>query len=108
MSEMPDYQRFCDSLRDAAPPAAVRNELKALWWARKDDWEQAHQIVQDLETPSSANVHAYLHRVEGDLENAAYWYRRAGVRVAEEALSVEWRALVERLLSQASADSALR
>ncbi len=108
MREMPDYQRFCDSLRDSAPPAAVCDELKALWWARKDDWDRAHQIVQDLETASSANVHAHLHRVEGDLENAAYWYRRAGVAVTEEPLSSEWQALVERLLSQASADSALR
>ena len=107
MREMPDFQHFCDSLQDAEPPAGVSAELKALWWARKDDWDQAHQIVQDLDRPSGANVHAYLHRVEGDLENAAYWYRRAGVQVAEEALSIEWQALVQRLLSQASADSAL-
>jgi hypothetical protein len=108
MREMPDYQRFCDSLQDAAPPAVLCDELKALWWARKDDWDRAHQIVQDLESPSSANVHAYLHRVEGDLENAAYWYRRAGVGVVEGALNSEWQALVERLLSQAPADSASR
>ena len=50
MREMPDYQRFCDSLQDAAPPAVLCDELKALWWARKNDWDRAHQIVQDLES----------------------------------------------------------
>jgi hypothetical protein len=108
MREMPDFQSFCDSLQHVGPPAGVSDELKAMWWARKDDWDQAHQIVQDLDNPRGANVHAYLHRVEGDLENAAYWYRRAGVAVANEDLSSEWRTLVRRLLSQASADSALR
>ncbi len=108
MREMPDFQSFCDSLEDSAPPAGVSDELKAMWWVRKDDWDQAHQIVQDLDNPSSAHVHAHLHRVEGDLENAAYWYRRAGTAVAKEDLSSEWQALVQRLLSQASNDSALR
>lgn len=108
MSEMPDYQSFCASLQSSAPPAGISDELRSLWWARKDDWDQAHQILQDLETVSASNVHAYLHRVEGDLSNAGYWYRRAGVPICEDALSSEWDALVQRLLSQASADSALR
>ena len=108
MREMPEYQRFCDSLQDAAPPATVSDELKALWWARNDDWDRAHQIVQDLESTAAANVHAYLHRVEGDLDNAGYWYRRAGVPRSEESLATEWEALAQRLLAQASADSAPR
>ena len=108
MRDMPDFQRFCESLDDAAPPAIVSDELKALWWARKDDWERAHQIVQDLETGAAANVHAYLHRVEGDLDNAGYWYRRAGVPGTDAPLASEWQALTKRLLDQASADSALR
>ena len=101
-------QSFNKSLPQNQPPSGLSVPLQALWWARKNDWDRAHQIVQDLESPSSANVHAYLHRVEGDLENAAYWYRRAGVGVAEGALIREWQALVERLLSQAPADSASR
>ena len=51
MREMPDFQSFCDSLQDAGPPAGVSDELKAMWWARKDDWDRAHQIVQDLDNP---------------------------------------------------------
>jgi hypothetical protein len=100
MREMPDYQRFCDSLRDSAPPEAVCDELKALWWARKDDWDRAHQLVQDLESTSSANVHAYLHRVEGDLENARYWYRQAGEPAASSALPAEWAAIASELLAK--------
>ena len=42
------------------------------------DWEGAHKIVQDDASPEAAWVHAHLHRVEGDLANARYWYARAG------------------------------
>ena len=53
-------------------------QLAALWWAAKGDWDRAHKIVQDESDANSAWVHAYLHRVEGDLGNAGYWYRQAG------------------------------
>ena len=52
--------------------------LRALWYASHDQWETAHQLVQDDPSRESAWVHAYLHRVEGDLGNARYWYHRAG------------------------------
>jgi hypothetical protein len=43
-------------------------------------------------------VHAYLHRVEGDLPNAGYWYRTAGKPVASGAHDAEWSAIVRALL----------
>ena len=43
--------------------------------------------------------HAYLHRVEGDESNAAYWYRRAGKPFCELALEEEWRQIADALLS---------
>ena len=52
--------------------------IEALEIERVGDWDQAHRIVQDINTPEAAWIHAYLHRVEGDPGNAAYWYRRAG------------------------------
>ena len=61
----------------------------ALWWAAKGEWDQAHKIVQDESDANSAWVHAYLHRVEGDLGNAGYWYRQAGQPVAR-ILEAEW------------------
>jgi len=75
--------------------------LEALWFARKGDWERAHAIVQEHENEtSSALVHAHLHRVEGDLSNAGYWYRRAGHRPADVTLDEEWKALAERFLEE--------
>ncbi len=61
------------------------------------DWDGAHRIVQDDPSPEAAWVHAHLHRVEGDLGNAGYWYRRAGKPVATGDLAVERRAIEEAL-----------
>ena len=41
------------------------------------DWQAAHVIVQEHEESDLANwIHAVCHRMEGDLANARYWYRR--------------------------------
>ena len=74
------------SLDAAAPPAGLGGPLEGLWWAAKGDWERAHKIVQDGDSRDAAWVHAYLHRQEGDLANAGYWYRTAGQPVARGAL----------------------
>jgi hypothetical protein len=44
-------------------------------------------------------VHAYLHRSEGDLDNARYWYRRAQRPVATMPLDAEWDAIAQVLLA---------
>lgn len=72
--------------------------LQALWYDYRGNWEKAHQIAQDLDGPEAAHVHAYLHRKEGDLGNAGYWYRRAGQVPAAGSLADEWRSLVALLL----------
>jgi hypothetical protein len=87
------------TLSNAAPPADLAPTLKALWWAAKGDWTKAHQIVQDEESADAAWVHAYLHRVEGDLGNAGYWYRRAGKPAAGDSLDGEWERIVSALLT---------
>src|SRR5262249_50412517 len=51
--------------------------LRALWHDAQGDWTRAHEIAQEVEDSTGAWVHAYLHRKEGDLGNAGYWYRRA-------------------------------
>jgi hypothetical protein len=58
--------------------AGLALPLRALWHAAHGNWETAHQLVQDDPTQESAWVHAYLHRVEGDVANARYWYHQAG------------------------------
>ena len=82
------------SLSNAAPAPDLAPPLTALWWAAKGDWDAAHKIVQDESDANSAWVHAYLHRVEGDLSNAGYWYRQAGQPVAKDSLQTEWERIV--------------
>jgi hypothetical protein len=89
---------FRASLAAAAPAAELNAPLAALWWAAKGKWDEAHKIVQDEETADAAWVHAYLHRVEGDLGNAGYWYRRAHKSAAEDGLDAEWERIVSTLL----------
>jgi hypothetical protein len=74
--------------------------LRALWHDAKGRWDEAHELAQSVETADGAWVHAYLHRREGDLSNARYWYRRAGRPEASDALEAEWARLVEHLLGQ--------
>ena len=89
---------FRASLSDTAPLPGLEPSLTALWWAAKGQWDDAHKIVQDESDANSAWVHAYLHRVEGDLGNAGYWYRRAGKPVASGPVEAEWDKVVSALL----------
>ncbi len=89
------------SVAQAAPPDDIADPLAGLWWAAKGDWDKSHKIVQDDESREAAWVHAYLHRVEGDLPNASYWYRTAGKPVATGALDDEWGAIATERLAAA-------
>jgi hypothetical protein len=89
---------FKSSLSGAAPASGASPPLAALWWAGKGDWARAHAIVQDDEGVDAAWVHAYLHRVEGDLGNAGYWYRQAGKAVATGPVEAEWEQIAAAFL----------
>ena len=90
---------FRASLSHLEPPRGLTAALTALWHDGHGDWDLAHQTAQDIDDTTGAWIHAYLHRKEGDLGNAAYWYRRAGQPVASGPLAEEWTRIVERLLS---------
>jgi hypothetical protein len=90
---------FRASVAQSAPPAGLAPPLAALWWAAKGDWDKAHKLAQDDEGADAAWVHAYLHRVEGDLPNARYWYGAARKPEATGALESEWTAIVTALLA---------
>lgn len=92
--------QFRNSLTNPKPPPGLAPALTALWWAGKDKWEKAHNIVMDEGGKDCAWVHAYLHRVEGDLENARYWYRRAQRPVPSKPFAAEWDAIAEILLEE--------
>ena len=53
-----------------------------------NDWRVAHALVQNLDDPIAWRVHGLVHRMEGDLANASYWYNRAGL-VVDDARSIE-------------------
>jgi hypothetical protein len=86
------------SLTSTTPPDGLSPAIVALWHDARGDWEAAHRVAQDIDAPDGSWVHAYLHRKEGDLGNAAYWYRRAGQPVASGALESEWAAMAAALL----------
>lgn len=94
---------FKASLSGAAPAPQFGAPLAALWWAAKGNWDEAHRIVQDEPTADAAWVHAYLHRLEGDLGNAGYWYQRAAKPVAGGSLESEWEQIASTLVGSASA-----
>jgi len=89
---------FRQSLTASEPPRGLTYALAGLWWDAKGDWTRAHESAQQDEGVEGSWVHAYLHRKEGDLGNAAYWYRRADKPVCREPLDVEWLGIVEGLL----------
>jgi len=78
----------------------LHGPLLALWLDGQGKWEDAHLVVQDLDDADSALVHAYLHRKEGDLANAQYWYRRAGRSLPRAALDEEWEAMLAELIAR--------
>ena len=93
-----DYNAFVESLKEANPPADVSVYLKALWHYRKGNWGKAHQIVQNLNDDHANLIHAFLHRDEGDLWNADYWYRRVNRSRPGTTLDEEWSTITRELL----------
>ena len=93
-----DVTEFRASTANAEPPPHLSSPLQTLWWEAKGDWQRAHECAQSDRGPSGSIVHAYLHRVEGDLSNAGYWYQRAGRPPATGELADEWAALAREFL----------
>jgi hypothetical protein len=84
---------------DSEPPVGLSAALKALWHAEQGDWHEAHAIAQDIPAKAGSWVHAHLHREEGDLWNARYWYERAGRPESKATLREERHAIVSELLA---------
>ncbi len=90
--------QFKASLTADTPPD-VAPLLRALWHDAHGNWDTAHEIAQGVDDESGAWVHAYLHRREGDLSNAGYWYRQAGKPAATDSLENEWNRIATALLT---------
>ena len=52
------------------------NLVRAVELLEAGAWQQAHEIVQSDDSVLAAWLHGIVHTLEGDLENARYWYRR--------------------------------
>ena len=92
-------EEFKASLDQAELPPGLAATLDALWQDGKGDWDAAHKIVQAEHGADAEWVHAYLHRKEGDLSNAGYWYRRCNRPVSALSLEAEWAEIAAALLA---------
>jgi len=68
----------------------AEEHIQALDLAAQGDWEAAHNLIQDYHDELASLVHGYLHREEGDLGNASYWYSRVGQDVPDNSLEDEF------------------
>lgn len=92
-------------LQENMPPDGLTQFLKALWFDAKENWQRAHEIVQEIETEEGSWMHAYLHRKEGDDTNARYWYSRAGKNFPISDLQEEWKQLTVYFLEKEEKES---
>ncbi|MBE7177533.1 MAG: hypothetical protein INR69_14075 [Mucilaginibacter polytrichastri] len=94
-----DKNGFLQRLEQAEPDSGWDVHLRALWYDARGDWQTAHDLIDQLTDKTSARLHAYLHRKEGDQWNADYWYGRAGEKRPALTLEEEWSELVDRQLA---------
>jgi hypothetical protein len=93
-------EEFQQSLTGHNAPDGLSNALASLWWDAKGDWQRAHSNTMLDKSNDGSWTHAYLHRKEGDRDNASYWYSRAGKPFCEESLENEWLDIARELLAR--------
>ena len=95
-----DLAEFHRSVEKDSPPAALSPPLRALWHAVRGDWESAHTCAQEIPGGDGAWIHAHLHREEGDLGNARYWYHAADRAMPGDSIAAERARLIEVFLGR--------
>ena len=93
-----NFLSFKETLLQIEPPQYASVYLKALWYDAKGDWDKAHKLIQNIDDANAAWIHAYLHRKEGDISNADYWYTHAGKQRPLISLDKEWEQIVTGFL----------
>ena len=93
-----NLDQFVLSTSQPGPPDEISPYLESLWYDAKGDWEKAHNIIQELEDKTASWIHAYLHRKEGDIWNADYWYSKAGRKRPNLSLEEEWNDISNALI----------
>jgi hypothetical protein len=93
------YDEFILTIEnDEVPAPGLPLHIQALWWDAKGNWDKAHSLIDALNDINSCLVHAYLHRKEGDIWNADYWYRRAQAKRPAVSLQEEWKTITAELI----------
>lgn len=84
----------------AKEPTNLNDTERSLWLAKTGRWHEAHDLCQTLADPAGSWIHAWLHREEGDYDNACYWYGRASKTAPPEdaPLEKEWFEIARALL----------
>ncbi|PSO48113.1 MAG: hypothetical protein BRC33_10655 [Cyanobacteria bacterium SW_9_44_58] len=99
------FEEFTSAIAQGKPcPNSLPPALQGLWIDKQGDWDTAHQIVQNANDKDSAWVHAYLHREEGDIGNARFWYGRAGKPAGQGSLAQEWEQIAQELLAKVASE----
>ena len=93
--------QFKISLKGTLPPDKINALLLSLWYDAKGNWNRAHETAQDITGRDGSWIHAYLHRKEGDLSNASYWYSIAGKPIPSSSLEEEWENILKALIGRA-------
>ena len=92
---------YLDSFQLDHVPAELNDPyLNSLWYDRKGDWNNAHRLADSLDDFRGKRIHAYLHRKEGDIWNADYWYRKADMSRPEISLDEEWKQIVDSIFNE--------
>lgn len=95
-----DLKEFKATFIADCPPKHLSLPLQALWHDAKGNWDHAHQLAQSSSDKAGAWVHAYLHRKEGDMSNAVYWYSRAGRTRSQLPFDAEREEIAQALLGR--------
>ncbi len=93
-----NFEEFRQTLSSPEPPGNISRYLLALWYDGKGNWETSHNVIQKINDTTASWIHAYLHRKEGDVGNADYWYHRANRKRPAISLEEEWKVIVNALL----------
>jgi hypothetical protein len=103
-----DLAAFRKTFEAQDPPVGLTRQLRALWYVGKQYWDRAHALIQTQDDADSCRIHAHLHRLDGDLPNAAYWYSRAGLGMPDCDTQTEWEQIATALLARDSDDAGRR
>jgi hypothetical protein len=94
----PPFDDFVLSLDRDEVAAFATPMLRAIRHGLRGEWQAAHELAQAQDDADGAWVHAWLHRIEGDLGNADYWYRRAQRQPCRDDTRTEGLAIARALI----------